>query len=613
MSLHDPGADLLVLRKLFHLDIQSYSEIEVEDILERARLGDIEGVAITANIGVKRAKQLAMYLSELESKARIRSVLRTPDSRRLRNDLLTLISLEASSEMSKNRILLQTPTLDRGLILDRLRLCKEGLRIFTDLAEQGRLDWIKNELTSISLKLLTPKDRKIWNESETITYFVSRMPCIDVLYNIHRECSDIPSLMSLFHSVDFKVLEKIREAVDEVSTLDLQDPEAIISDAEITINEQVRQSEIDEESVRRIVEDAVVNTANSLRMDENEEERLKNAAFQRLSLPFEFDRVEMSTLISDWINRQSQDKVKVISQIEETLKGLRDTLKDSLDQLVTLDQLLAISTVSQIYTLTIPDINEGGIGFIEGHNLLLGKEFKDYPEKSVQTVNYSVGTPSSTGITPPRNTVLLTGANSGGKTTLLITMAEIHILTLLGIPVPAKKAEVIPIPIYLFKRRTTRKIGSLEHALSSLIPVFTKRERKLILIDEIEALTEPGAAGRIIATLLTKSASGGSFLLLVTHLARETLPHVKLPIRVDGIEARGLNYHGDLDVDRQPKFNHVGSSTPKLILMKLARETKHEKTKALYNEVLVSLDTQRDLSVQTPLNLPWLHKIGSQK
>ena len=287
------------------------------------------------------------------------------------------------------------------------------------------------------------------------------------------------------------------------------------------------------------------------------------------------------------------------------LKEFRNNLKNMVKQLVTLDQLLAIATVAKTYELTIPDIIEGGIGFIDGQNLILARDLKNFPEKKIQLINYSVGSPKSTCITPSRNTVLLTGANSGGKTTLLTTMAEIHILTLLGLPVPAKKAEVTPIPIYLFRKRTTRKIGSLENALSSLIPVFTERKKKIILIDEIEALTEPGAAGRIIATLLTKSASGGSFLLLITHLARETIPHVRLPIRVDGIEAKGLNVRGDLDVNRQPKFNHVGSSTPKLILMKLARETKHTKTKELYDEVLASLENQSGNPMQTPITLPW--------
>jgi DNA mismatch repair protein MutS2 len=227
----------------------------------------------------------------------------------------------------------------------------------------------------------------------------------------------------------------------------------------------------------------------------------------------------------------------------------------------------------------------------------------------VRPVSYSLGKTQGFKVAKARNVAVLTGANSGGKTTLLTTLASVHILTLFGLPVPCEKAEVVPVPVYLFRRRVTRRIGSLEHALGSLIPVFGDRHRKLVLVDEFEALTEPGAAGRIMAAVLNEAATGSSFVLVVTHLARETLPHVRLPIRVDGIEARGLDQKGDLEVDRQPIFGHIGSSMPKLIIMKLSRSTKNRKVKALYEEILSSIK-EETLEVQAPIATPWTEEQG---
>ncbi len=51
-----------------------------------------------------------------------------------------------------------------------------------------------------------------------------------------------------------------------------------------------------------------------------------------------------------------------------------------------------------------------------------------------------------------------------------------------------------------------------------------ENHENLVLIDEFEALTEPGAAGRIIATMMNKAALSNNLVLLVTHLARETCP-----------------------------------------------------------------------------------------
>ena len=41
-------------------------------------------------------------------------------------------------------------------------------------------------------------------------------------------------------------------------------------------------------------------------------------------------------------------------------------------------------------------------------------------------------------------------------------------------------------------------------------------------------------------------------------------------IRIDGIEAQGLDENMDLIVDRNPKRNHIARSTPELIVRRLA-------------------------------------------
>jgi hypothetical protein len=44
----------------------------------------------------------------------------------------------------------------------------------------------------------------------------------------------------------------------------------------------------------------------------------------------------------------------------------------------------------------------------------------------------------------------------------------------------------------------------------------------------------------------------------------------KKVIRVDGIEAKGLDENLELIVDRSPHFNFIAKSTPELILRRLA-------------------------------------------
>lgn len=62
----------------------------------------------------------------------------------------------------------------------------------------------------------------------------------------------------------------------------------------------------------------------------------------------------------------------------------------------------------------------------------------------------------------------------------------------------------------------------------------------------------------------------------------------------------------ELIVDGQRKFNHIGSSMPKLIIMKLSKSAK--KGDKAYGDILNSLEGESSMPVQTPLNLLWLFK-----
>ena len=108
-------------------------------------------------------------------------------------------------------------------------------------------------------------------------------------------------------------------------------------------------------------------------------------------------------------------------------------------------------------------------------------------------------------------------------------------------------------------------------------------------MDEFEALTEPGALGRIVASILNDLPTG-SLTLFVTHLAREILPHLKTPIRIDGIEAKGIDDQGNLVVDRQPVFNHMGTSTPHFIISRLSKRAKNKRLQKAYQNMIALLE-----------------------
>jgi len=192
----------------------------------------------------------------------------------------------------------------------------------------------------------------------------------------------------------------------------------------------------------------------------------------------------------------------------------------------------------------------------------------------VQSVTYAVGDQDldlAGATVPPRDhrVAVLTGANSGGKTTLLETLCQVQLLAQMGLPVPADSAEVGVVDAVVFHRRhASFNAGVLESTLRSVVPPLTDDGRTLMLVDEFEAITEPGSAADLLHGLVNLSVDRGALGVFVTHLADDLEP---LPpeARVDGIFAEGLTQELDLEVDYQPRFETVGRSTPEFIVSRL--------------------------------------------
>jgi len=197
----------------------------------------------------------------------------------------------------------------------------------------------------------------------------------------------------------------------------------------------------------------------------------------------------------------------------------------------------------------------------------------------VQRVDYSFGGRD--------NAVLLTGANSGGKSTLLEALAQAVIMARCGLPVCARRAELeLPEELYFFSQQKNLNAGAFEGFLRTLVPAVAGKARKLVLADELEAMTELEAGARIVAAMIERVRETDSAIIVVTHMAREISKFTH--VRTDGIEARGLDGDYNLVVDRTPRRNYLARSTPELILRRLA-ETSAGEEKEVFRRLLESL------------------------
>jgi len=232
--------------------------------------------------------------------------------------------------------------------------------------------------------------------------------------------------------------------------------------------------------------------------------------------------------------------------------------------------LLSLARFAVAFDLTRPTLVDDDVAVRNARNLFIDGE--------VQPVSYAVGTHSLAGDPGVSNTdapptgdrvSVLTGANSGGKTTLLETLCAVALLASMGLPVPAEEAEVGAFDRIVFHRRhASFNAGVLESTLKSVVPPLVADGRTLMLVDEFEAITEPGRAADLLNGLVTLTVERGALGVYVTHLADDLSP---LPdvARIDGIFAEGLTNDLDLRVDYQPRFGTVGKSTPEFIVSRL--------------------------------------------
>lgn len=188
---------------------------------------------------------------------------------------------------------------------------------------------------------------------------------------------------------------------------------------------------------------------------------------------------------------------------------------------------------------------------------------------------------------------LLTGANSGGKSTLLEHLCQLVVMARMGLPLPGRDVEVPWLDqVHLVTARRGMDAGAFETFLRSFLPVVQGDAKRLVLVDEVEAITELDAAARILAFTLERLAATQSLGVVVTHLAQQVLQHVDpARVRVDGIEATGLDADQHLLVDRTPRLGVLARSTPELIVRRLAATTKG-KEQALYQDLLAAFHDQ---------------------
>jgi len=270
-----------------------------------------------------------------------------------------------------------------------------------------------------------------------------------------------------------------------------------------------------------------------------------------IKIPVTIDREELDAQIK---RESTNEFTNLAERIKKNSKELKQIPK-------ILEKLSALLLVEDFCNGIYLWINEGKRFPIYSENLY----FSD--AKNIFLKN---ATPISFQLDKFNKCSVLTGANSGGKTTLLEHILQNISLFQLGLPIDGEIHMPIFSEIYYFaKNKGSASKGAFETLLSQMSKIKPGNQT-LILADEIEAVTEPGVAGKIISATIDYFVKKNCFLVIATHLGQEikkTLPEFT---RIDGIEAKGLDENFNLIVDHNPVMGRLAHSTPELIVERMA-------------------------------------------
>ena len=368
-----------------------------------------------------------------------------------------------------------------------------------------------------------------------------------------------------------KASENLGQVIEKKKEKANAELESLVSEKEIKIEgteitnllrnrqkvEEIVKSELAEDYediVKRITEDII----EELDLRGKEEELARELFSIELKIPLKPDEEIKKKMVQKLDDKLSQRSLESKRGFARELEDYKDLAEELVGLVLELDVAMAVKNFSEDFDMNMAELSGSGTEILNGDNLFIDNS---------DSIDYKI-----------ENVRLLTGVNSGGKTSTLDLIAQFYLLTQMGFPVPAEEAEISLVEkIYYYRNiKKTMSTGALEHILIRFDDLLSSDEKKLVLIDELENITEPGASAKIMSGILDFLKEGEDIAVFVSHLADKIRDKTEKDIPVDGIQPEGLDENLNLKVDRTPKRNLLAMSTPELIVEKLSEKNDSE-------------------------------------
>ncbi|WP_435070280.1 helix-hairpin-helix domain-containing protein [Haloplanus sp. C73] len=548
---------------------------------EEAAVAAIENADVRAltDAGVTRGRATRI-LRRANDEAGM-DALATRDARDVYDDLLALASEYALTRHAADRIRVLTPLSDPDAVVERLDAVEAARDAWEGLDEASR-DAVVAAFDA-------------YDDAEG-----TERAAVEAVLAL-REAGLDGDAFDVLGTIDPEAVREAAEALQYVTPSGvgsgaderLDDVRARLDDARELENsafdvlERIRETGVrDLEDFRRAFVEYV-----------DSETRLTRGAIEEVAPDEAHDAADfvstaLRALVEDLERRETEREREVEADLRESIADAREDVDRAVAAVDDVAFECSLARFAAAHDLTRPTLGGDGLAVEGARNLFLSDP---------DPVDYAVGDHD---LSPPSGdrVAVLTGANSGGKTTLLETCCSVALLAAMGLPVPAERAAVGRFDAIVFHRRhASFNAGVLESTLKSIVPPLTGDGRTLMLVDEFEAITEPGRAADLLNGLVDLTVERGALGVYVTHLADDLSP---LPptARIDGIFAEGLTPDLELRVDYQPRFGTVGKSTPEFIVSRLVANASDRRERQGFEHLAAAVGEE---AVQRTLSDVW--------
>jgi len=226
--------------------------------------------------------------------------------------------------------------------------------------------------------------------------------------------------------------------------------------------------------------------------------------------------VELNNRVAVLKKEELAEEVRILKAATSSVTAKRPELVCDLDIIADLDCLQARVLFGAELDAVVPELRpDGEVRFVSArHPLLILKEKKG----GAKVVPVDIIVPDGCGV------LVISGANTGGKTVAMKTLGLLTLMALSGMMVPAAEGSTAVAFDSIFSDIGDRQdliasLSTFSAHINRIKDFFSEaRAGSLVLIDEIGAGTDPSEGGAFALAALETFRANGAVTVITTHL-----------------------------------------------------------------------------------------------